>query len=191
MKRLFIMLSNILVCLFLVWVFTIWSDTFVSHYYPSVVVLDASPKANYSQVEAGLTRLADETDSLIAMQHQEPGPEGTPIVTYTLFGKGKLPSGLAEKVIEEPSRLSVENNYFILKGGLTVERLRDTLAGLGMTKMTALKPSFLGTLVLIFSSGSQALGIVIFCLTFGALTLIGHIRTLRAVGIRLISGERR
>ncbi|MCD3432687.1 hypothetical protein KUG02_02675 [Streptococcus equi subsp. zooepidemicus] len=121
MKRLFIILSNILVCLFLVWVFTIWSDTFVSHYYPSVVVLDASPKASYNQVEAGLTRLADETDSLIAMQHQEPGPEGTPIVTYTLFGKGKLPGGLAEKVIEEPSRLSVENNYFILKGGLTVE----------------------------------------------------------------------
>ncbi|HEL1075198.1 TPA: bacteriocin-associated integral membrane family protein [Streptococcus equi subsp. zooepidemicus] len=191
MKRLFIILSNILVSLFLVWVFTIWSDTFVSHYYPSVVVLDASPKASYNQVEAGLTRLAKETDSLIAMQHQEPGPEGAPIVTYTLFGKGKLPNGLTEKVIEEPSRLSVENNYFILKGGLTVERLRDTLAGLGMTKMTVLKPSFLGTVVLIFSSGSQALGLVIFCLTFGALTLIGHIRTLRTAGIRLISGERR
>lgn len=88
MKRLFIILSNILVSLFLVWVFTIWSDTFVSHYYPSVVVLDASPKASYNQVEAGLTRLAKETDSLIAMQHQEPGTEGTPIVTYTLFGKG-------------------------------------------------------------------------------------------------------
>lgn len=34
MKKLFILLSNLLVSLFFIWVFTIWSDTYVSHLLP-------------------------------------------------------------------------------------------------------------------------------------------------------------
>ena len=43
----------------------------------------------------------------------------------------------------------------------------------------------------IFSNGFQLIGLLIFILTFGALTLISQISQLRSSGIRLISGEKR
>ena len=43
----------------------------------------------------------------------------------------------------------------------------------------------------IFSNGFQLISLLIFILTFGALTLISQISQLRSSGIRLISGEKR
>lgn len=39
-------------------------------YYPNVAVLDSSPETTYQQVAARLEKLAEETDSFIAIQHQ-------------------------------------------------------------------------------------------------------------------------
>ena len=50
MKKLFILISNLLASLFFVWVFTIWTDTYVSHYYPNVVVCDSSLKQLFSML---------------------------------------------------------------------------------------------------------------------------------------------
>ena len=52
-------------------------------------------------------------------------------------------------------------------------------------------PSKLSTLMAIFSNGFQLISLLIFILTFGALTLISQISQLRSSGIRLISGEKR
>ena len=191
MKKLFILISNLLASLFFVWVFTIWTDTYVSHYYPNVVVRDSSPETTLQHVATRLEKLAEETDSFIAIQHQDPNSEGTPVFSYTTFGNGKLPDGLQEKNLEDAQSSSVETNYFVFDGNLDIHLLREELSQLGLTNMHLTIPSKLSTLMAIFSNGFQLISLLIFILTFGALTLISQISQLRSSGIRLISGEKR
>lgn len=191
MKKLFILISNLLASLFFVWVFTIWTDTYVSHYYPNVVVHDSSPETTFQHVATRLEKLAEETDSFIAIQHQDPNSEGTPVFSYTTFGNGKLPDGLQEKNLEDAQSSSVETNYFVFDGNLDIHLLREELSQLGLTNMHLTIPSKLSTLMAIFSNGFQLISLLIFILTFGALTLISQIIQLRSSGIRLISGEKR
>lgn len=191
MKKLFILISNLLASLFFVWVFTIWTDTYVSNYYPNVVVHDSSPETTFQHVATRLEKLAEETDSFIAIQHQDPNSEGTPVFSYTTFGNGKLPDGLQEKNLEDAQSSSVETNYFVFDGNLDIHLLREELSQLGLTNMHLTIPSKLSTLMAIFSNGFQLISLLIFILTFGALTLISQISQLRSSGIRLISGEKR
>ena len=191
MKKLFILISNLLASLFFVWVFTIWTDTYVSHYYPNVVVRDSSPETTFQHVATRLEKLAEETDSFIAIQHQDPNSEGTTVFSYTTFGNGKLPDGLQEKNLEDAQSSSVETNYFVFYGNLDIHLLREELSQLGLTNMHLTIPSKLSTLMAIFSNGFQLISLLIFILTFGALTLISQISQLRSSGIRLISGEKR
>ena len=191
MKKLFILISNLLASLFFVWVFTIWTDTYVSYYYPNVVVRDSSPETTFQHVATRLEKLAEETDSFIAIQHQDPNSEGTPVFSYTTFGNGKLPDGLQEKNLEDAQSSSVETNYFVFDGNLDIHLLREELSQLGLTNMHLTIPSKLSTLIAIFSNGFQLISLLIFILTFGALTLISQISQLRSSGIRLISGEKR
>ena len=191
MKKLFILISNLLASLFFVWVFTIWTDTYVSYYYPNVVVRDSSPETTFQHVATRLEKLAEETDSFIAIQHQDPNSEGTPVFSYTTFGDGKLPDGLQEKNLEDAQSSSVETNYFVFDGNLDIHLLREELSQLGLTNMHLIIPSKLSTLMAIFSNGFQLISLLIFILTFGALTLISQISQLRSSGVRLISGEKR
>ena len=191
MKKLFILISNLLASLFFVWVFTIWTDTYVSYYYPNVVVIDSSPETTFQHVATRLEKLAEETDSFIAIQHQDLNSEGTTVFSYTTFGDGKLPDGLQEKNLEDAQSSSVETNYFVFDGNLDIHLLREELSQLGLTNMHLTIPSKLSTLMAIFSNGFQLIGLLIFILTFGALTLISQISQLRSSGIRLISGEKR
>ena len=191
MKKLFILISNLLASLFFVWVFTIWTDTYVSYYYPNVVVRDSSPETTFQHVATRLEKLAEETDSFIAIQHQDTNSEGTPVFSYTTFGDGKLPDGLQEKNLEDAQSSSVETNYFVFDGNLDIHLLREELSQLGLTNMHLTIPSKLSTLMAIFSNGFQLISLLIFILTFGALTLISQISQLRSSGIRLISGEKR
>ena len=191
MKKLFILISNLLASLFFVWVFTIWTDTYVSYYYPNVVVRDSSPETTFQHVATRLEKLAEETDSFIAIQHQDLNSEGTTVFSYTTFGDGKLPDGLQEKNLEDAQSSSVETNYFVFDGHLDIHLLREELSQLGLTNMHLIIPSKLSTLMAIFSNGFQLISLLIFILTFGALTLISQISQLRSSGIRLISGEKR
>ena len=191
MKKLFILISNLLASLFFVWVFTIWTDTYVSHYYPNVVVRDSSPETTFQHVATRLEKLAEETDSFIAIQHQDPNSEGTTVFSYTTFGNGKLPDGLQERNLEDAQSSSVETNYFVFDGNLDIHLLREELSQLGLTNMHLTIPSKLSTLMAIFSNGFQLISLLIFILTFVALTLISQISQLRSSGIRLISGEKR
>ena len=191
MKKLFILISNLLASLFFVWVFTIWTDTYVSYYYPNVVVRDSSPETTFQHVATRLEKLAEETDSFIAIQHQDLNSEGTTVFSYTTFGDGKLPDGLQEKNLEDAQSSSVETNYFVFDGNLDIHLLREELSQLGLTNMHLIIPSKLSTLMAIFSNGFQLISLLIFILTFGALTLISQISQLRSSGVRLISGEKR
>ncbi|EHD85120.1 bacteriocin-associated integral membrane family protein [Streptococcus pneumoniae GA13494] len=138
-----------------------------------------------------MEKLAEETDSFIAIQHQDPNSEGTTVFSYTTFGDGKLPDGLQEKNLEDAQSSSVETNYFVFDGHLDIHLLREELNQLGLTNMHLTIPSKLSTLMAIFSNGFQLISLLIFILTFVALTLISQISQLRSSGIRLISGEKR
>ncbi|EHE80019.1 bacteriocin-associated integral membrane family protein [Streptococcus pneumoniae GA13338] len=138
-----------------------------------------------------MEKLAEETDSFIAIQHQDPNSEGTTVFSYTTFGDGKLPDGLQEKNLEDAQSSSVETNYFVFDGHLDIHLLREELSQLGLTNMHLTIPSKLSTLMAIFSNGFQLISLLIFILTFVALTLISQISQLRSSGIRLISGEKR
>lgn len=189
MKRLFTVVSSLMVSIFFVWVFTIWSDTYVSYFYPNVSVFSVSSETSFDQISRNLEKLASDTDSFIAMQHQESGPDGRPVFSYTPFGKGKLPSGLVEKPITDASSSSVLTNYFIFSGQLDPIRLKSELSDAGVTLSTILRPSHFGNIVRVFVNGFQVLALLIFWLTFAALSLIGQIKSLKVAGIRLISGE--
>ncbi|WP_050393920.1 DUF1430 domain-containing protein, partial [Streptococcus pneumoniae] len=157
----------------------------------NVVVHDSSPETTFQHVATRLEKLAEETDSFIAIQHQDPNSEGTTVFSYTTFGDGKLPDGLQEKKLEDAQSSSVETNYFVFDGHLDIHLLREELSQLGLTNMHLTIPSKLSTLMAIFSNGFQLISLLIFILTFGALTLISQISQLRSSGIRLISGEKR
>ncbi len=97
MKKLFILISNLLASLFFVWVFTIWTDTYVSYYYSNVVVHDSSPETTFQHVATRLEKLAEETDSFIAIQHQDPNSEGTTVFSYTTLGTESCLMGFRKK----------------------------------------------------------------------------------------------
>ena len=102
-----------------------------------------------------------------------------------------MPDGLQEKNLEDAQSSSVETNYFVFDGHLDIHLLREELSQLGLTNMHLTIPSKLSTLMAIFSNGFQLISLLIFILTFAALTLISQISQLRSSGIRLISGEKR
>lgn len=191
MKRVFIMISNVLASIFFIWLFSVWASSFISYIYPSVGVIEASHEVKFSLVADELAELAESTDSLIAIQHWELDENGTEEVSYTLFGEGKLPEGLQEKVITDPDTVGIKKNYFIFGGKLTTQKLKERLSQLGMTRMFEIRPSVISVFATVFSNGFQMIGLLIFLLTFASLSLISQIRTLRTAGIRMISGENR
>ncbi|CVU69783.1 DUF1430 domain-containing protein [Streptococcus pneumoniae] len=83
------------------------------------------------------------------------------------------------------------NDLGVFDGHLDIHLLREELSQLGLTNMHLTIPSKLSTLMAIFSNGFQLISLLIFILTFVALTLISQISQLRSSGIRLISGEKR
>lgn len=191
MKKVFIFFSNIIIALFLVWIIAIWGDTYVSHYYPYIAVFDMTSESNFDRVSAGLERLAEESDSFLAMQHQEPNEKGDIVFSYTTFGEGKLPKGLLEKPKEEAQNSSLETNYFIFEGDLSLDRFEEELSEAGMGRMYPIHQSSLDVLLSLFSSSFQIIALLICLLSFGAFSLIGQISQLRTAGIRLIAGESR
>lgn len=69
--------------------------------------------------------------------------------------------------------------------------LKQTLSKIGLMNTFIMKPCNLNVLASVIGSGFQLIALLMFLLTFGALSLIGQIRALRTAGIRLISGENR
>lgn len=183
MKRIFILLSNLLTSGFLLWVCSLLAMTLIFRYYPSVAVLEASRDISHQKLADKLTDLSVQTDSSIIRLIQEPdGEEGA---VYEVFGKSKLYSDL--KVASEESRqgASLLTNYYIVSGSLTPERLQD----LGASKSVVHHPSLVSTLLSFVGNGSQLLAFSMFVLTFSALSVITKTRELRSAGIRVIAGQ--
>lgn len=191
MKRVFIILSNLFISSFLIWIAFISPNTVIHRSLPVVGVQRQEKSVTYEELSSSLDRLAKENHSIIASQIQRTDSKGQVVFTYDIYGEGKLPLGIKREKKELAAKESLLTNYYVLKGELETEKLDQTLHNLGFSQTFIEKPNFLQTFIAFFGSGSQSLALVIFIISFSALTIIQKTLEMRSAGIRYISGMRR
>lgn len=191
MKRVFIILSNLFISSFLIWIAFISPNTFIHHSLPVVGVQRQEKSVTYEELSSSLDRLARENHSIIACQIQRTDSKGQVVFTYDIYGEGKLPHGIKREKKELAAKESLLTNYYVLTGDLETEKLDQTLHNLGFSQTFIEKPNSLQTFIAFFGSGSQSLALVIFIISFSALTIIQKTLEMRSAGIRYISGMRR
>ena len=191
MKRVFIILSNLFISSFLIWIAFISPNTVIHRSLPVVGVLRREKSVTYEDLSSSLDRLARENHSIIARQIQRTDSKGQVVFTYDIYGEGKLPLGIKREKKELAANESLVMNYYVLTGDLETEKLDQTLHTLGFSQTFIEKPNPLQTFIAFFGSGSQSLALVIFIISFSALTIIQKTLEMRSAGIRYISGMRR
>ena len=191
MKRVFIILSNLFISSFLIWIAFISPNTVIHSSLPVVGVVRQEKSVTYEELSSSLDRLARENHSIIARQIQRTDSKGQVVFTYEIYGEGKLPLGIKREKKELAAKESLLTNYYVLTGELETEKLDQTLHTLGFSQTFIEKPNPLQTLIAFFGSGSQSLALVIFIISFSSLTIIQKTLEMRSAGIRYISGMRR
>lgn len=191
MKRVFIILSNLFISSFLIWIAFISPNTVIHRSLPVVGVQRQEKSVTYEELSSSLDRLARENHSIIACQIQRTDSKGQVVFTYDIYGEGKLPHGIKREKKELAAKESLLTNYYVLTGVLETEKLDQTLHNLGFSQTFIEKPNSLQTFIAFFGSGSQSLALVIFIISFSALTIIQKTLEMRSAGIRYISGMRR
>ena len=191
MKRVFIILSNLFISSFLIWIAFISPNTVIHRSLPVVGVVRQDKSVTYEELSSSLDRLARENHSIIASQIQRTDSKGQVVFTYDIYGEGKLPHGIKREKKELAAKESLLTNYYVLTGDLETEKLDQTLHNLGFSQTFIEKPNSLQTFIAFFGSGSQSLALVIFIISFSALTIIQKTLEMRSAGIRYISGMRR
>ena len=191
MKRVFIILSNLFISSFLIWIAFISPNTVIHRSLPVVGVQRQEKSVTYEELSSSLDRLARENHSIIACQIQRTDSKGQVVFTYDIYGEGKLPHGIKREKKELAAKESLLTNYYVLTGDLETEKLDQTLHTLGFSQTFIEKPNPLQTFIAFFGSGSQSLALVIFIISFSALTIIQKTLEMRSAGIRYISGMRR
>ena len=191
MKRVFIILSNLFISSFLIWIAFISPNTVIHRSLPVVGVVRQDKSVTYEELSSSLDRLARENHSIIASQIQRTDSKGQVVFTYDIYGEGKLPHGIKREKKELAAKESLLTNYYVLTGELETEKLDQTLHNLGFSQTFIEKPNSLQTFIAFFGSGSQSLALVIFIISFIAFTIIQKTLEMRSAGIRYISGMRR
>ena len=191
MKRLFILFSNLFILIFLLWIAFISPNTVIHRSLPVIGILQQEKEVVYEELSSSLDQLAKENNSLIARQIQKTDSKGQVKFSYDIYGEGTLPNGIKKEEKEFVAKESLLTNYYILSGNLTLEKLDQKLHDLGFSKSFMNKPNPLQNFIVFFGSGSQSLALVIFIISFGALTIIQKTLEMRSAGIRYISGIRR
>lgn len=191
MKRVFIILSNLFISSFLIWIAFISPNTVIHRSLPVVGVVRQDKSVTYEELSSSLDRLARENHSIIASQIQRTDSKGQVVFTYDIYGEGKLPLGIKREKKELAAKESLLTNYYVLTGELETEKLDQTLHNLGFSQTFIEKPNSLQTFIAFFGSGSQSLALVIFIISFIAFTIIQKTLEMRSAGIRYISGMRR
>ena len=191
MKRLFILFSNLFILIFLLWIAFISPNTVIHRSLPVIGILQQEKEVVYEELSSSLDQLAKENNSLIARQIQKTDSKGQVKFSYDIYGEGTRPNGIKKEEKEFVAKESLLTNYYILSGNLTLEKLDQKLHDLGFSKSFMNKPNPLQNFMVFFGSGSQSLALVIFIISFGALTIIQKTLEMRSAGIRYISGIRR
>lgn len=193
MKRLFVLLSTVIMTVFFVWVVVERAPQLRYASYPSVTVLgklDRKESSSRESFESALTSLAKRKDSLIARRIAEPHKSGKANFTYVTYGNGDLPKELPQASSVSAEQSDLANSYLVVKGALTKKELLSEIHKQGYQAVDyGSQSNPITFFVTSLSKGAQLLALLIFLLTFAALTLIYRVRSLRSAGIRLISGQ--
>ena len=104
MKRVFIILSNLFISSFLIWIAFISPNTVVHSSLPVVGVLRREKSVTYEDLSSSLDRLARENHSIIARQIQRTDSKGQVVFTYDIYGEGKLPLGIKREKKEQAAK---------------------------------------------------------------------------------------
>ncbi|WP_166735396.1 MULTISPECIES: bacteriocin-associated integral membrane family protein [Streptococcus] len=192
MKRLFILISMVLVSLYMVINSVDHREEILFGNYPSVDVmgtgLDQSV-ADREKLTEALSHLAVEHNSLIARRIVEPNEAGETRFTYATYGQGELPEGLTISSKESAETSDLLGSYLIVSGSLDGVSLQTALQELGYNGVVSNRTEAFSMVVLLAATPMGLLSLAIFLLTFMSLTLIYRIKSLRQAGIRLIAGE--
>ena len=191
MKRLFILFSNLFILIFLLWIAFISPNTVIYRSLPVVGVIKQERTVTNEELSSNLDQLARESNSLIARQIEKTDSKGQVKFSYDIYGEGALPNGIKKEEKEFAAKESLLTNYYILSGNLTLEKLDQKLHDLGFSKSFMNNPNPLQNFIAFFGSGAQSLALVIFIISFGALTIIQKTLEMRSAGIRYISGIKR
>lgn len=163
MKRLFILISMVLVSLYMVITSVDHREEILFGNYPSVDVTGMvinQPVAGREEVTEALSHLAVE-----------------------------LPEGLTISSKESAETSDLLGSYLIVSGSLDGVSLQTTLKELGYQGFVSNGEDPFSIVLLLAATPMVLLSLAIFLLTFMSLTLIYRIKSLRQAGIRLIAGE--
>ena len=125
MKRVFIILSNLFISSFLIWIAFISPNTVIHRSLPVVGALRQEKSVTYEDLSSSLDRLARENHSIIALQIQKTDSKGQVVFTYDIYGEGKIPLGIKREKKELAAKESLLTNYFVLTGELETESSAD------------------------------------------------------------------
>ena len=192
MKRLFILISMVLVSLYMVTTSVDHREEILFGNYPSVDVTGMvinQPVAGREELTEALSNLAVEHNSLIARRIVEPNEAGETRFTYATYGQGELPAGLTVSSKESAETSDLLGSYLIVSGSLDGVSLQTTLKELGYNGFVSKRTESFSMILLLATTPMGLLSLAIFLLTFMSLTLIYRIKSLRQAGIRLIAGE--
>jgi len=121
MKRLFILISMVLVSLYMVITSVDHREEILFGNYPSVDVTGMvinQPVASREEVTEALSHLAVEHNSLIARRIVEPNEAGETRFIYATYGEGELPEGLTISSKESSETSDLLGSYLIVSGSL-------------------------------------------------------------------------
>lgn len=134
MKRLFILISMVLVSLYMLITSVDHREEILFGNYLSVDVTGMvinQPVASREEVTEALSHLAVEHNSLIARRIVEPNEAGETRFTYATYGQGELPEGLTISSKESAETSDLLGSYLIVSGSLDGVSLQTTLKELG------------------------------------------------------------
>ena len=96
MKRLFVILSNIFITSFLLWICFSTSYVVIHNSFPAISIFSQNKEVSKDQVKYSLDQLANETDSVIGEQIETIDDKGKVHFSYAIFGSGHIPNGLVK-----------------------------------------------------------------------------------------------
>ncbi|MCS4488704.1 DUF1430 domain-containing protein [Streptococcus sciuri] len=193
MKRVFIVLSTLIVSLFLTEMILVNSSIVHFISYPSATVVGSNiagkKVANRKELTSALTKLADNKESVIARRIVEPNQKGKTDFTYQFYGKGKRPRKLTVANAKSASESDLVNSYLIIGGRLSSKELAQKFMSLGYSAVADTKTPLLMILASVALNQVSLITVLIFVITFFSIAVTTKIKDMRSVSVRLISGE--
>lgn len=190
MKRIFTILSTIIVSLFLVYLMHVNTYSFLYISYPKILIQYNENGASYQQVYDSISKLANEHNSLVLRDISEPTEDGNTSSEFECIGTGLIPKGLQEASIESIENAPISGSYLIVGGDLTLQELSQQMKELGYsTEMSIPVISQVQSLLSrIIGNPIYVLALFIIILTYMSFTMILSSKQMRSSGIRMISG---